>query len=248
MPGRRKKNAASVEKQERLMRQQRLKLLVQQCEAEAQQRVLEVQARLEDLLASVDRVFEVELMKIPPTLQSSSIMDHMGEPETAGDSPIALEVELAGQQKAQRTRSRKGESTHTRRPEGRSPMSVLAPGWSAAAQKPLSKSTTGAKGGRKAKVLSSSISSGNLGCQKKRSYDAVPSKPKLRSTVSTGDLHCSAGGSMAHISVTTALGQTVCISEETKDELDMELLDDVALVQIQKLAKLMSKLAAKAQR
>ncbi|KAM8854548.1 borealin-2 [Synchiropus picturatus] len=228
MPARRKKNAASVEKQERLMRQQRLKLLVQQYEAEAQQRVLEVQSRLEDLLASVDRMFEVELMKIPPKLQSSSIMDHMGERETASDVPIALEVEVAGLQKSQRTRSRKG--------------------WSAAAQKPLSKSTAGAKGGRKDKALSSSISSGNLGCQKKRSYDTVQSKPKLRSTVSTGDLHCSAGGSMAHISVTTALGQTVCISEETKDEIDMELLDDVALFQIQKLAKLMSKLSAKAQR
>lgn len=51
------------------------------------------------------------------------------------------------------------------------------------------------------------------------------------------------GGSASHITVTTAQGQTVCFSEETKDEINLDVLDDVAWCQIQKLTSLMDYLS-----
>ncbi|MEQ2191559.1 hypothetical protein XENOCAPTIV_030387, partial [Xenoophorus captivus] len=66
---------------------------------------------------------------------------------------------------------------------------------------------------------------------------------KLRTVVSAGDLHCSMGESAAHITVTTAQGEMLSFSEEKKDEINLELLDDVAWCQIQKLTGLMEYLS-----
>lgn len=74
-------------------------------------------------------------------------------------------------------------------------------------------------------------------------------KPKLRSVVSAGDLQCSMAGSAAHITVTTGEGRTVCFSEETKGhDINLDLLDDVAWCQIQRLSTLMDHLSSRCQR
>lgn len=41
----------------------------------AQERMNELEAKVENMLATVDRVFKVELMKMPPSLQNTLIMD-----------------------------------------------------------------------------------------------------------------------------------------------------------------------------
>eukprot|EP00066_Takifugu_rubripes_P026952 XP_011616218.1 PREDICTED: borealin-2-like [Takifugu rubripes] len=82
------------------------------------------------------------------------------------------------------------------------------------------------KAGRAAKTLATSSSTGNL-----------------RSVVSTGDLHGTVAASATRISVTTAQGQVQIWLEmidiwETKDEVNLDLLDDVAWRQVQKLKSL----------
>lgn len=45
------------------------------CARTAQQRMNELEAKMENGLATIDKVFKVELMKIPPTLQNTRIGD-----------------------------------------------------------------------------------------------------------------------------------------------------------------------------
>ncbi|TKS92781.1 Borealin-2 [Collichthys lucidus] len=179
MPARRMRNAGNAQIKEQLsrdMRQGRLALFIQQFEKEAQERMNELEAKLENMLATMDRVFKVELMKMPPSLQKTLIGDLISEEQiSASDVSIAMK---------------------------------------------------GGKGTKKTRILTGSNSTGNLG-----------------SVVSTGDLHCSMAGSAAHITVTTALGQAFSFSEETKDEINLDLLDDVAWCQIQKLTSLMEYLS-----
>ncbi|XP_027134069.1 borealin-2 [Larimichthys crocea] len=126
-----------------------------------------------------------------------------------------------------------------------------SPGQGTPAQRSSSKTSKGGKGTKKTRILTGSNSTGNLGGSSvttKRTLSRLTktndqTKPKLRSVVSTGDLHCSMAGSAAHITVTTALGQAFSFSEETKDEINLDLLDDVAWCQIQKLTSLMEYLS-----
>uniref|UniRef100_A0A3Q3QTQ6 Borealin N-terminal domain-containing protein n=1 Tax=Monopterus albus TaxID=43700 RepID=A0A3Q3QTQ6_MONAL len=72
MPVRRIRNAGSAqdkEQQSRELRKATLALFIQQFEKE------ELEARLENTLATVDKVFQVELMKMPPPLRSARIGD-----------------------------------------------------------------------------------------------------------------------------------------------------------------------------
>ncbi|KAG8006227.1 Borealin-2 [Nibea albiflora] len=211
MPPRRMRNAGNAQIKEQLsrdMRQSRLALFIQQFEKEAQERMNDLEARLENMLATMDRVFKVELMKMPPSLQNTLIGDLIS-----------------------------GKSTD------QSPGTQCTP-----AQRSSSKTSKGGKGAKKTRILTGSNSTGNLrgsSVTTKRTLSRVTktndqTKPKLRSVVSTGDLHCSMAGSAAHITVTTALGQTVSFSEETKDEINLDLLDDVAWCQIQKLTVILS--------
>ncbi|KAG7243307.1 hypothetical protein INR49_011762, partial [Caranx melampygus] len=134
--------------------------------------------------------------------------------------------------------------------EAQERMSDLAinstPDQSIPVQRSSSKTSKGGNGTKKTRILAGSNSTGNLRGSTatakrtqsrvtKTSDHTVPTKPKLRSVVSAGDLHCSMAGSAAHITVTTAHGQTVSFSEETKDEINLDLLDDLAWCQIQRL-------------
>lgn len=101
MASRRTKNTRSVQSKEELSREFRrskLALFIQQFEKEgevqphprkasyfifdvhpsfltAQERVNEVEAKMENTLATVEKVFKVELMKMPPSLQNTLIGD-----------------------------------------------------------------------------------------------------------------------------------------------------------------------------
>ncbi|KAF1380538.1 hypothetical protein PFLUV_G00164890 [Perca fluviatilis] len=244
MPPRRTKNAGKAHVKEQLdweMRRCRLDLFIQQFEKEAQERMNELEAKLENMLSTVDKVFKVELMKMLPSLQNTLIGDLIREEGiSASDVSIAMKSEsLEMRQPLARARSKRVKSTDSK-----------------PAQKSSSKVTKGVKGTKSTRTLGSSNSTGNLGGPlltgkrtrgrlTKANDQIVPTKPKLRSVVSAGDLHCSMAGSAAHVTVTTAQGQTVCFSEETKDEINLDLLDDVAICQMQKLKRLMDYLASR---
>ncbi|CAK6967990.1 borealin-2 [Scomber scombrus] len=220
MPLGRTRNAGKSQMKEQLsreMRNSRLTLFIQQFEKEAQERMNELESRMENTLATVDKVFKVELMKIAPSLQSTRIADLISEEEiSASDVSIAMRNESLEMQQPLRGRSKRVKSTDS------------APGQSTPAKKSLTKTSKGGKGTKRTKTLVGSNSTGNV-----------------RSVVSAGDMHCSLAGSAAHITVTTARGQAVCFSEETKDEINFDLLDDVAWCQIQKLSRLMEYLSGR---
>ncbi|KAJ4949145.1 hypothetical protein JOQ06_020663 [Pogonophryne albipinna] len=242
MPSRRVKNRGSdpaQERQSREMRHRRLALFIQQFEKEAQERMNELEAKLENMLATVDKVFKVELMKVPLALQKTRIGELFSEEDfSASDVSIAMKNEsLEIHQPLRRTHSKIVQSTDSGSP-------VL---------KPSAKTSKGGKAIKKSKTLVGSNSTGNVRgspATAKRTQSLLAKnneqtraiKPKLRSVVSAGDLHCSMAGSAAHITVTTAQGQALSFSEETQDDIDVDLLDDVALCQFQRLTNLMDNL------
>nr|XP_020444528.1 borealin-2-like [Monopterus albus] len=204
----------------------------------------ELEARLENTLATVDKVFQVELMKMPPPLRSARIGDLISEEEiSASEVSIAL----------------KNECPEMHRPLKRVPSKrvfVVKPTAAPSEQPPpvqrvSSKASKGGNGKKKTRTLTGSAGSlraSSLALKRtqslldKNNEQTVRTKPRLRS-VSAGDLHCAMPGSAAHITVTTAQGQAVCFSEETKDEINLDLLDDVAWCQIQQLKNLMEHLS-----
>ncbi|XP_045921319.1 borealin-2 [Micropterus dolomieu] len=251
MPLRRTRNAGNVqmkEQQGRDMRQSRLTLFIQQFEKEAQDRMNDLDAKTENMLTTVDKVFKVEQMKMPPSLQNTLMGDLISEEEiSASDVSIAMKIEsLEMHQPLKRVPSKRVKSTDS------------TPGRSTPPQRSSSRTSKGGKGTSRTRTLVGSNSTGNIrgsSAAAKRTQSRVtktneqtlPTKRRLRSVVSTGDLHCSVAGSAAHITVTTAQGQTVCFSEETKDKINLDLLDDVAWCQIQKLTSLMDYLSRRSQ-
>ncbi|XP_053199052.1 borealin-2 [Scomber japonicus] len=244
---RRRRNEGKSQMKEQLsreMRHSRLTLFIQQFEKEAQERMNELEGKMENMLATVDKVFKVELMKMPPSLQNTRIADLISEEDiSASDVSIAMRNESLEMQQSLRVHRKRVKSTDS------------APAQSTPAQKSLTKASKGGKGTKRTRTLVGSNSTGNVrgfSVTSKRTQslltkttETVPAKPKLRSVVSAGDMHCALAGSAAHITVTTAQGQAVCFSEETKDEINFDLLDDVAWCQIQKLSRLMEHLSGR---
>ncbi|XP_071333766.1 borealin-2 isoform X2 [Trachinotus anak] len=241
MPVRRTRNAGSAQSKEQLnreLRKSRLALFIQQFEKEAHERMNELTAKMENMMATVDKVFKVEMMKMPPSLQNTLIGDLISEEEIS-----ASEVSIA----------MKNESLEMHQPLKRGPVKST-PVQSTPVQRSSSKTSKGGNGTKRTRTLAGSNSTGNLRGSTvttkrtqsrltKTNDQTVPTKPKLRSVVSAGDLSCSVAGSAAHITVTTARGQTVSFSEETKDAINLDLLDDVAWCQIQRLTSLMEYLS-----
>ncbi|XP_060951914.1 borealin-2 isoform X2 [Limanda limanda] len=236
MAPRRTRNAGSVQNTEQ-MRRSRLALFIQQFEKEAQERMNELEAKLENMLSTVDKVFDVELMKMPPSLQNTVIGDLTREQElSASDVSIAMKLTL--------------KRCHSKRAQSSASTTVQ----SASVQRTSHKTSKALNGTSRTRMLAGSSSTGNIrgsAVTAKRTQsrltktnDQTPAtKPKLRSVVSAGDLHCSMAGSAAHVTVTTGQGQTVSFSEETKEEINLEMLDDVAWCQIKKLTNLMEYLS-----
>lgn len=232
----------------REMRRNKLTLFIQQFEKEAQERVRDLEDKMKNDLATVDKYFSVELMKMTPSLKNMRMGDLLStENMPASDVSIAMKNEAIKIQQPLRRATRKPlKSTDS----------------------PLVQATQAVKGKVKkggritrsmTRTLHGSSSTGNLRTttaavkrtvsMKTNNDQRASIKPKLRSALSTGDMHCSMTGSSAHISVTTREGLTVCFSEETKDQdINWELLDDVAWCQIQRLSTLMDHLSSRCQR
>ncbi|XP_061922865.1 borealin-2 isoform X2 [Entelurus aequoreus] len=227
-------DTVTVQNQERLnkeLRSKKLALFIQQFEKDAQERLNELDRKLQNMLATIDKVFEIELLKMPPSLQNTLMGDLIGEQELSGDKAISIDIlhESADvHQPFRKASSKRGKFTD--------------PGLvqSSLSRKNSGKTSTRRKGSKRAKLLPGSSSTGNLGTPGsviKPSDEVMAARRKLRSVVSMGDLHCSGAGSAAHITVTTALGQAVCFSEENKDKINFDLLDDVAWCQVEKLSR-----------
>uniref|UniRef100_A0A8C7DJ01 Uncharacterized protein n=1 Tax=Oncorhynchus kisutch TaxID=8019 RepID=A0A8C7DJ01_ONCKI len=60
----------------------------------------------------------------------------------------------------------------------------------------------------------------------------------LRSA-SDDHLYCSLSGLSPHVMISTSHGETLCLSDDTVEDVDIGLLDDMAVLQMQKLMKLM---------
>ncbi|XP_010771695.1 borealin-2 [Notothenia coriiceps] len=121
MPSRRVKNRGSDPaqvRQSREMRHRRLALFIQQFEKEAQERMNELEAKLENMLATVDKVFKVELMKVPLALQKTRIGELFSEEDfSASDVSIAMKNEsLEIHQTLRRTHSKIVQSTDSGSP------------------------------------------------------------------------------------------------------------------------------------
>ncbi|CAN9509518.1 unnamed protein product [Ophioblennius macclurei] len=237
MPGKRTRNRSGPS-EERLcleMRRSKLTLFIQQFEKEAQERMNELEAKVETMLTTVDKVFRVELMKMPPSLQNTRVGEILSEEASASEVSIAVKNDMP--QPLRRMPSKRVKPTET------------TPVQSVSGQR-SSKRVKGPKGTR---TLVGSNSTGNLRVSSITaggSLSGLPGrtassqrKPKLRSVMSAGDMHCSIAGAAAHITVTTARGQTLSFCEETKNDIDCDLLDDVAWNQIQKLASLLDNLS-----
>ncbi|XP_031706680.1 borealin-2 [Anarrhichthys ocellatus] len=238
----RTRNAGKTPNKEQLsrdMRQSRLDLFILQFEKEAQERMNELYAKKENLLATVDKAFKVELMKIPHSLQKTRIGDLISEEISASEVSIAMKNEsLEMQQPLRRALSKRVKSTDSSPGQSTPPV-----------RRSSSKASNGGKGTKRARTLVNSSSTGNIrdsSVSAKRTQSVLTKtngKPKLRSVVSAGELHCSMAGSAAHITVTTAQGQSVCFSDETKADINLDVLDDVAWCQIKKLSSLMDYLS-----
>ncbi|XP_072769328.1 borealin-2 isoform X2 [Nerophis lumbriciformis] len=230
MPPKRTRNTGNPQSQERLnkeLRGKKLALFIQQFEKDAQERLNELDRKLQNMLATIDKVFEIELLKMPPSLQNT-LMGDLIEQELSGDKAISIDILHESpdvHQPLRKASSKRGQLTD--------------PGLSSLSRKNSGKTSTRRKGSKRAKLLPGSSSTGNLGTPGsviKPSDEVMAARRKLRSVVSMGDLDCSVAGSAAHITVTTALGQAVCFSEENKDKINFDLLDDVAWCQVEKLS------------
>ncbi|KAJ0047266.1 hypothetical protein NL108_005418 [Boleophthalmus pectinirostris] len=244
MPRRVKKSPAPQnEDPDREMRRNRLALFIQQFEKEAQERMRDLEGKMENMLATIDKVFRVELMKMPPSLKNMRMGDLISAKELpASDVSIAMKNETNELQQPQRRARSRLKSTDS------------VPEQAALAAK--GRTTKGGKNTRaRTRTLPGTISTGNLRTAAIKRTESMKigdknsaTKPKLRSVMSAGDMQCSMVGASAHITVTTREGRSVCFSEETKDDINLDLLDEVAWCQIQKLTTLMDHLSSRCQK
>uniref|UniRef100_A0A671QP69 Cell division cycle associated 9 n=1 Tax=Sinocyclocheilus anshuiensis TaxID=1608454 RepID=A0A671QP69_9TELE len=192
----------------------RKELFIQQFEKEAQDRINEMEANLNKLLATVDRVFKIELMKMPQSLHTTLIKDLMNDDATSvGEVTMAL------------TRAS---------PEIHKPLS----------RKPSKKGLNATAGQQR--------SSG----QNKTAAVEGPKKPAkktLHNSKSTGSMRCAStisakstqGEFLFRTTIVTSHGETLFLSEDNKDDINVELLDDAAVDQMRKIKDLMDYLCNK---
>ncbi|XP_029695410.1 borealin-2 [Takifugu rubripes] len=231
MPVDKRGEAGRSQNQEQLNRG-RLALFLQQVEKEAEERMNELEAKMENMLVTIDKAFKVEMMKMPPSLLNTRIGDLISEEDlfSRPEASITLknESELVPPS-LRRVPSRRGDAQASTSSSSTPPQQVVGKDLQGRAAKTLAASSSTGK-------LSRSLSATSKRSQSRTPKTAEPIKPKLRSVVSTGDLHCTVAASAAHISITTAQGQTVTFSGETKGDLiNLDALDDVTWRQINKL-------------
>ncbi|XP_062314264.1 borealin-2 isoform X1 [Osmerus eperlanus] len=231
------------------MRQKKADLFIQQFEKDAQDRINEMVSKMEQTLATVDRVFKVELMKMPPALQNTLIKDLINAGGlSAGDVTIAVKNESP---EMHQPLTRKHSGKKAKVSDG-APKRITG----SQTRKPLEAAK---KATNKTRSLVTSSSAGNLRCAststckravsrvaKTSDQSALTSKQRAVLLSSGNDrMSCFAAGSAPYVTISTSLGETVCLSEETKDEIDVRQMDDMAVLQMQRLMKLMVYLANK---
>ncbi|KTG45668.1 hypothetical protein cypCar_00001789 [Cyprinus carpio] len=169
-----------------------------------------MEANLNKLLATVDRVFKIELMKMPQSLHTTLIKDLMNDNDTSvGEVTMALTCAS---------------------PEMNKPLS----------RKPSKKGLNATAGQQR--------SSG----QNKTAAVEGPKKPAkktLHNSKSTGSLRQASRSvgdeMMATATIVTSHGETLFLSEDNKDDISVELLDDAAVDQMRKIKGLMDYLCNK---
>lgn len=217
----------------------RKELFIQQFEKEAQDRINEMEANLNKLLATVDRVFKIELMKMPLSLHTTLIKDLMNDDDTSvGEVTMAL----------------KCASPEIQKPLSRKP-SKKALNASAGQQRSSSQNKTPVEGLKKPtkKTMHNSKSTGSLRCAStinaKRTQGRVVKLSDQANALGVQFRQTSRSVSdelmMATATIVTSHGETLFLSEDNKDEINVELLDDAAVDQMRKIKELMDYLCNK---
>ncbi|XP_056626900.1 borealin-2 isoform X2 [Triplophysa dalaica] len=208
----------------------RKELFIQQFEKEAQDRINEMEANLNKLLATVDRVFKIELMKMPHSLHTTLIKDLMsGHDTSVGEVTMAI---TSGSPEIRKPLTRKPSK------KGLSDIGIQQK--SSASNKTLSQKGT-------KKTLHSSNSTGSLRCASTISAKRTQGRiVKLGLGGKSRQASRSVGDEMmASATIVTSLGEALLLSEDNKDEINVDLLDDAALKQMRKIKDLMDYLCNK---
>ncbi|XP_026133449.1 borealin-2-like [Carassius auratus] len=215
----------------------RKELFIQQFEKEAQDRINEMEANLNKLLATVDRVFKIELMKMPQSLHTTLIKDLMNDDDTSvGEVTMALKCASPEIQKPlSRKQSKKGLSV-TVGQQRSSGQNKTAP-------------VEGPKKPTK-KTLHNSKSTGSLRCASTASAKRTQGRVVKMGDPALGlgkfrQTSRSVGDEMATATIVTSHGETLFLSEDNKDDINVELLDDAAVHQMRKIKDLMDYLCNK---
>ncbi|XP_026884101.2 borealin-2 isoform X2 [Electrophorus electricus] len=207
----------------------RKELFIQQFEKEAQERVNEMEAKLDKVLTTLDRAFKIEMMKLPQSLHTTLIKDLMTAAETSvGEVTMAIASASPEISKPlSRKPSKKGKASNT------------------AVQEPLmGQIKTEETSKRRTKIkMHPSNSTGSLRGASTTSAKRPHGRVKLsdqahplgiKMSVTNRSLSDDLSG-IATATIMTSHGETLLLSEETKDDVKLELLDDMALCQIQKI-------------
>ncbi|XP_028812146.1 borealin-2 isoform X2 [Denticeps clupeoides] len=225
---------------EQMLKRKR-ELFIQQFEKEAQQRIKEMETKLEQLLATADRAFQVELMKMPLSLQNTLIKDlETGRPKALQPEPRSRSNDL---QVGEVSITIKIQKPLARKPSKKVKISDQGPQKSAAGTK-----TEGPKKRSKTRLQESDSTSlrfaSSVGAKRTQSRVAKLSDPtpvfgssnRTRAQATPDDIPVSK--SFFSASVATGHGTMLHISEDNKDDLDVCKLDSVALLHMQKLREL----------
>ncbi|KAL6461363.1 hypothetical protein MHYP_G00295070 [Metynnis hypsauchen] len=211
----------------------RKELFIQQFEKEAQERVNEMEAKLDKLLSTVDRTFKIEMMKLPQSLHTTLIKELMNAQESSvGEVTMAIASASPDiSRPLSRKPSKKGKASNSVQQKSTGQIKTDDSTKKRTKKKMQPSNSTGSL--RSASTISSTRTNGRV---VKLSDQALASgwKARLMSRSLSEDLSGSATAM-----ITTSLGETLLLSEENKDAVRLELLDDLALCQMQKIKELM---------
>ncbi|KAI1895690.1 hypothetical protein AGOR_G00108840 [Albula goreensis] len=219
---------------------------MQQFEKEAQERINEMGSQLEQILATVDRVFQVELMKMPPQLQNTLMSDLMREDDSpAGEVTVAIHAQSPEIHQPLTRKSSKKVQIKANDTQRKRMLSVENKPTSSVSKKPaksrsLAELSSATKRNKSCSTSSAIRTQGRVA----KVGDAAGPRGSQRSTNATGISACPSVAATA--TILTSCGETLFLSDDVKDVIDMDLLDDAAVHQMQKLMQLMDYLCNKA--
>ncbi|KAL2091124.1 hypothetical protein ACEWY4_013387 [Coilia grayii] len=217
------------QEQKRQMLQRKTELFIQQFEKEAEARLNELGSKLQNLVATINRAFDVLPMQTPQSVSNTLLKDAIAD-GPVGDVTIALE---------------------TQSPEIRKPLS-RKPSKKGKMSEPPQNTPKRATSGRGRRGKTRSLEAN--GRQTLRCATTVGSKRTLPRIAKPGDQSCTVPiarpvsksfglGSLRLVSdsavvVKTSLGETLLI--ENKEDLELAKVDDVAAHNIKRIRDLMT--------